>query len=49
MMGECEHFQALGQIHPKQACFILCSQECIQQKEKMTPALKVSPRTGWMG
>ncbi|KAL6759340.1 P-loop containing nucleoside triphosphate hydrolase protein [Haematococcus lacustris] len=28
IMGECEHMQALGQIHPKQACFILCSANC---------------------
>ena len=28
MMGECELFQSLGQIHPKQACFILCGKDC---------------------
>ena len=39
MMGECEHFLALGQIHPKQACFVLCSPECIKHKEVMQPSL----------
>ncbi|GAX72787.1 hypothetical protein CEUSTIGMA_g243.t1 [Chlamydomonas eustigma] len=32
MVGSCKHFMALGQIPPKQACFILCSKECIAQK-----------------
>ena len=27
-VGECEHFKAMGQIHPKQACFILCGSQC---------------------
>ncbi len=28
IMGEHWVFQSLGQIHPKQACFILCSEHC---------------------
>lgn len=28
IIGENELFQNLGQTHPKQACFILCSEAC---------------------
>ena len=40
MVGECDHFKAMGQIHPKQACFILCSETCREQIKKMTPMLE---------
>ena len=30
IIGQCKRFQALGQRHPAQACFIRCSEECIQ-------------------
>lgn len=30
VIGHCERFQALGQRHPSQACFILCSQSCVE-------------------
>ena len=29
MMGRCERFEALGQRHPQQACFVLCSPDCV--------------------
>ncbi len=28
IVGECQHFLALGQAHPKQACFVVCSSAC---------------------
>ncbi|KAJ8613508.1 hypothetical protein CTAYLR_002184 [Chrysophaeum taylorii] len=28
MLGRCDRFEALGQRHPTQACFILCCPEC---------------------
>ena len=28
MVGECAHYKGLGQVHPKQACFILCGKAC---------------------
>jgi len=31
--NKCARFQALGQRHPAQACFVLCSEECKQRHE----------------
>ncbi|KAG1680939.1 hypothetical protein FOA52_009898 [Chlamydomonas sp. UWO 241] len=39
MVGECDHFKALGQVHPKQACFILCSVDCKKQRIAIQPQL----------
>jgi hypothetical protein len=30
IIGQCKRFQALGQRHPAQACFIRCSEECVK-------------------
>ena len=30
IIGQCKRFQALGQRHPAQACFIRCDQDCIK-------------------
>eukprot|EP00798_Chlamydomonas_sp_ICE-L_P017332 gene17332-23640_t len=40
MVGECEHFQALGQIHPNQACFILCNDECVANRADLDQHLQ---------
>ncbi|GIL69867.1 hypothetical protein Vretifemale_646 [Volvox reticuliferus] len=40
MVGSCELFQALGQRHPKQACFIHCSDACKQLYEGMKPEIE---------
>ncbi|GAX78544.1 hypothetical protein CEUSTIGMA_g5984.t1 [Chlamydomonas eustigma] len=40
MVGECEHFKAMGQMHPKQACFILCGPPCKNQRETVEPLLQ---------
>ena len=29
IVGKCDRFAALGQNHPKQACFVLCSDDCL--------------------
>jgi SWI/SNF-related matrix-associated actin-dependent regulator of chromatin subfamily A member 5 len=35
IIGECKRFQALGQRHPAQACFIRCDADCVKwAKEK---------------
>ena len=35
IIGECKRFQALGQKHPAQACFIRCDADCVKwAKEK---------------
>jgi SWI/SNF-related matrix-associated actin-dependent regulator of chromatin subfamily A member 5 len=36
ILGECERFQRLGMIHPKQACFIFCSKGCADFDEQAT-------------
>ena len=39
IIGECKRFQALGQRHPAQACFIRCDAECVKwAKEKRLEA-----------
>ena len=30
IIGQCKRFQALGQKHPAQACFIRCDADCIK-------------------
>jgi SWI/SNF-related matrix-associated actin-dependent regulator of chromatin subfamily A member 5 len=30
IIGQCKRFQALGQRHPAQACFIRCDQDCVK-------------------
>ncbi|GIL63033.1 hypothetical protein Vafri_17166 [Volvox africanus] len=40
MVGSCQFFQALGQHHPRQACFIHCSEACKQLHEEMKPEIK---------
>ncbi|KAF5835257.1 hypothetical protein DUNSADRAFT_7703 [Dunaliella salina] len=39
IIGECQHFQALGQNHPKQACFIQCSKRCQQLRKDLDPVI----------
>ena len=28
IVGECAHFKGLGQVHPRQACFVICGERC---------------------
>ncbi|MEW5298327.1 MAG: hypothetical protein WDW36_001466 [Sanguina aurantia] len=42
MVGENELFKALGQMHPKQACFVTCTEECKQLKLQMTDTIETS-------
>mmetsp|Transcript_24916 Transcript_24916/g.29976 ORF Transcript_24916/g.29976 Transcript_24916/m.29976 type:complete len:566 (+) Transcript_24916:1335-3032(+) len=30
IIGRCDRFEALGQKHPQQACFIICSEACVK-------------------
>ena len=45
IIGQCKRFQALGQKHPAQACFIRCDADCIKW---VRPAGYRSPRHGML-
>ena len=34
IVGHCARFEALGAKHPKQACYIFCSQDCVKYAEQ---------------
>ncbi|GFR46602.1 hypothetical protein Agub_g8205, partial [Astrephomene gubernaculifera] len=42
MVGECEMFKALGQVHPRQACFIHCSNRCRELASELRPLIQHS-------
>jgi hypothetical protein len=37
--GESELYQALGQRHPGNACYILCSEDCKANRERLDPLI----------
>ncbi|GLC46024.1 hypothetical protein PLESTB_001026800 [Pleodorina starrii] len=40
MVGECELFKSLGQRHPRQACFIHCSDRCKELSQELQPRIQ---------
>ena len=40
VLGECDFFVGLGRTHPKQACYIRCSEGCREQRKVQEPYIK---------